>query len=321
LGAIPPEGEAVTSQGDSEYPHDRGDGSRTPLSVGITTPVLSMLPGAHGSWEPDGTIADVADIARSADRLGYHHLTCSEHVIVPTDVAVVRGSRYWDPLATFGYLAALTTRVRFATNVLVLGYHHPLEIAKRYGTLDRLSGGRLILGLGVGTLREEFELLDVPFADRGPRADDALSALRSSLSVSVPEYDGRYYRYSNMVLDPCALQPRVPLWIGGRTARSLRRAVELGDGWVPFGIRASEVSSMLAEARGTPAWGVRAGPLEVVLRNGRPADPLVDPGGTRTMVEKLVVAGATGLQLSFVHRSLSHYLEQMEAMADLLFDR
>ena len=213
----------------------------------------------------------------SADRLGYHHLTCSEHVVVPTDVALVRGSRYWDPLATFGYLAALTTRVRLATNVLVLGYHHPLEIAKRYGTLDRLSGGRLILGLGVGSLREEFELLGVPFADRGPRADDALSALRSSLSVSVPDYDGPYYRYSGMVVDPCALQAPVPLWIGGRTARSLRRAVELGDGWAPFGIRASEVRSMLAEAQGTPAWAVRTGPLEVVLRNGRPADPMAIP--------------------------------------------
>jgi len=311
----------MTSQGAGAHPSEPGDRQPAPLSVGITTPVLSMLPGAHGSWEPDGSIDDVAAIARSADRLGYHHLTCSEHVVVPTDVAVMRGSRYWDPLATFGYLAALTSRVRFATNVLVLGYHHPLEIAKRYGTLDRLSAGRLILGVGVGSLQEEFELLGVPFADRGPRADDALSALRSSLSVSMPEYDGPYYRYSGVVVDPCALQPRVPLWIGGRTARSLRRAVELGDGWVPFGIRAADVSSMLAEARGTPAWAARTGPLEVVLRNGRPADPLVDPKGTEGMVEKLVMAGATGLQLTFVHRSLSHYLEQIDAMADLLGGR
>ena len=74
--------------------------------------------------------------------------------------------------------AARTTRIRFATNVLVLGYHHPLEIAKRYGTLDRLSGGRVILGVGVGTLKEEFDLLGVPFDDRGARADDALRALK-----------------------------------------------------------------------------------------------------------------------------------------------
>jgi probable F420-dependent oxidoreductase len=289
--------------------------------LGITTPVLVLVPGAHEPWETDGTIGDVAAIAETADHLGYHHLTCSEHVIVPTEVAAVRGSRYWDPLATLGYLAALTSRIRLATNVLVLGYHHPLEIAKRYGTLDQVSGGRLILGVGVGSLSEEFDLLGVPFDDRGPRADDALAALRSSLSTHRPEYAGSYYHYSGVVLDPCALQNRVPLWIGGRTARSLRRAVALGDGWVPFGIRSVDVGAMLGEARDTPAWDARQAPLEVVLRSGRPADPLGDPEGTRSMVEKLLAVGATGLQLSFVHRSLAHYLEQLEAMAVVVGDR
>ena len=126
-----------------------------PLPVGILTPVVTMLPNAHAAWEEEGTIDDVAAIAQAADGLGYDHLTCSEHVVVPVDVAAVRGSRYWDPLATFGYLAALTNRIRLATLVLVLGYHHPLEIAKRYGTLDQVSGGRLVLGLGVGSLAED----------------------------------------------------------------------------------------------------------------------------------------------------------------------
>ncbi len=105
-------------------------------------------------------------VAAAADRLGYHHLTCAEHVIVPTGIATVRGGRYWDPLATFGYLAALTSQIRLATNVLVLGYHHPLDIAKRYGTLDQVSHGRLILGLGVGTLRGGVRSPRLPL--RGP---------------------------------------------------------------------------------------------------------------------------------------------------------
>jgi probable F420-dependent oxidoreductase len=288
------------------------------LAVGITTPVLTMLPDAHASWEVDGSIEDVAILAQAADRLGYSHLTCSEHVIVPPDIATVRGSRYWDPLATFGYLGAVTSRIRFTTNVLVLGYHHPLEIAKRYGTLDQVTGGRVTLGLGVGSLREEFELLGAPFGDRGPRADDALSALRAALSRARPEYDGPYYQFSDVIVDPCARQPVVPLWIGGRTARSLRRAVELGDGWVPFGLRAAEMGAMIAAARETPAWDARHQPLEVVLQNGRAADPTGDPEGARRIVDNLVEAGATGLQLRFVHHSLPHYLEQLEAMAELL---
>ncbi len=277
-----------------------------------------MLPHAHAAWEQDGTVDDVATIARAADRLGFDYLTCSEHVVVPVDVAAVRGSRYWDPLATFGYLAAVTESIRLATNVLVLGYHHPLEIAKRYGTLDRVSGGRLILGLGVGSLAEEFELLGAPFTDRGARADDAIAALRASLSTERPVYDGPYYRFSDVVLDPCATQPEVPLWIGGRTARSLRRAVELGNGWVPFGIRATDIATMVATAKDTPAWAARSRPLEILLQNGRPADPVGDPEGTRVTVGRLMAAGATGLQLNFVHHSLAHYLEQLQAMVALV---
>ena len=85
--------------------------------------------------------------------------------------------------------------------------------------------------------RRSSDLLGAPFADRGDRADDALMALRSSLSTRTPAYHGAYYRYADVVMDPCARQSAVPLWIGGRTARSLRRAVDLGDGWVPFAIR------------------------------------------------------------------------------------
>ena len=285
--------------------------------LGVTTPVVTLLPGAHARWEEHGTIDDVAAVARAADRLGYDHLTCSEHVAVPEHVAPARGARYWDPLATFGYLAACTERIRLATNVLVLGYHHPLEIAKRYGTLDQVSSGRLVLGLGVGSLEEEFELLGAPFADRGARADDALAALRASLSRPVPSYDGPYYRYSKMVVDPCARQARVPLWVGGRTGRSLRRAVELGDGWAPFGLRVAELGQMIAAARETPAWAARAEPLEIVLQNGRPVDPGGDPGTAARVLGRLVAAGATGLQVRLVHHSAAHFIEQLEALAAL----
>ena len=162
--------------------------SRGRPRLGVATPIVTTLPGQARAGRLPGTIEDLALIAQTADRLGYHDLTCSEHIGVPADQAERRGARYWDPLATFGFLAARTRQIRFTTLVLVLGYHHPLEIAKRYGTLDLVSGGRLILGVGVGTLREEFDLLDAPFEDRGARADDAIAALRASLSVREPAY-------------------------------------------------------------------------------------------------------------------------------------
>src|SRR6478609_1518792 len=119
------------------------------MKYGIVTPVLTMLPRAHATWEETGTFADVVAVVQEAERLGYHHCTCSEHVAVPVDVAQQRGGRYYDPLATFGALGALTSTIRLAAHVVVLGYHHPLALAKRYGTLDAVTGGRLILGVGV----------------------------------------------------------------------------------------------------------------------------------------------------------------------------
>ena len=129
----------------------------------------SPIVTSGATWADDGSIEDLARIAETADRLGYHHLTCSEHIALPASELDRRGAVYWDPLATFGFLAARTERIRFATHVLVLAYHHPLEIAKRYGTLDGVSNGRVILGVGVGTLKEEFDLIGAPFDDRGPR--------------------------------------------------------------------------------------------------------------------------------------------------------
>src|SRR5438270_10349284 len=163
------------------------------MKLGVVTPVVTRLPRAHATWEETAGIDEIARVAVEAERLGYHHLTCSEHVALPAAVAETRGATYWDPLPTFGYIAARTTTIRLATHVLVLGYHHPLAISKRYGTLDRVCGGRLILGVGVGSLQEEFALLGAPFDARGDIADDAVRALRASLSQCGPEYRRPYF--------------------------------------------------------------------------------------------------------------------------------
>lgn len=280
------------------------------MRIGLTSPVVTLVPGVHSPWERTAGIEELATVAEAADRLGFDHLTCSEHVAVPADVAEQRGATYWDPLATLGFLAARTTHIRLATQVLVLGYHHPLEIVKRYGTLDRVSGGRLVLGLGVGSLAEEFDLLGATFAGRGAIADEALTALRASLGHREPEHHGEHFDYSGFVVDPPATQPRVPFWIGGRTMRSLRRAVELGDGWVPFGLGADDLAGMLARVE-------LPDDFEVVLSPGRPVDPIGDPDRTAGSVRRLRDAGATMVNVSIRAESPTHYCEQLEALAHL----
>jgi probable F420-dependent oxidoreductase len=278
--------------------------------LSVATPVLTMFPWGSGEWERDASIEDVAQISEAADQLGYHHLTCSEHIALPAAMGKKRGTRYWDPLATLGYLAARTRRIGLATNVLVLGYHHPLEIAKRYGTLDKVSDGRLILGVGVGSLKEEFDLLGAPFADRGPRGDDALRALRAALSVPEPAYHGEFYSFGDMVVDPCAVQQHVPIWIGGRTLRSLRRAVTLADGWAPFSVSLEQARDWLGR------FEIRDG-FEVVLPPPAPLDPINEPDQTRDVLADVAEHGATIVSATFTHTSLQHYLENLHALAEL----
>src|SRR5262249_4345384 len=126
------------------------------MRFGLTTPVVTLVPRSHATWEEDAGPDELRVIAEAADRLGYSYLSCSEHVALPAPVAEVRGGRYSEPAATLGFIAAVTRQIRLLTHVIVLPYHHPLEVAKRYGTLDRLSGGRVILGVGVGSLKPEF---------------------------------------------------------------------------------------------------------------------------------------------------------------------
>ena len=280
------------------------------MRIGIVTPVLTRVPKSHAKWEADAGIEGVARIARAADDLGYDYLTCSEHVGIPTEVAPVRGATYWEPAATLGYLAAVTSRIRLATNVIVLGYHHPLEIVKTYGTLDRVSGGRVILGVGVGSLQPEFDLLGVPFADRGPRADDALRAIRVSLAEREPSYQGPYYRFGGMVIDPFAVQQHMPIWVGGRTRRSLRRGVELGDGCMPFGLGVDEMAAMIKSVDIPAGFDLALSP-----------DRALDPGGSAERVldtiGQMEVIGTTVINARIVGQSLDHYLEQLEALASV----
>ncbi|MEI5676228.1 MULTISPECIES: TIGR03619 family F420-dependent LLM class oxidoreductase [unclassified Nocardioides] len=271
------------------------------MRIGLSTPVVVQLPGHRSDWEERATVEDLARVAAAADALGLDHLTCSEHVAVPVETAATRGATYWDPLATLSFLAARTTRIRLATSVLVLGYHHPLALAKRYGTLDRLSGGRVVLGVGVGSLEQEFALLDAVWDDRGRRADDTLRSLRAAWGR--PEVDG-------LVIEPHATSTHVPVWVGGRTARSLRRAVELGDGWMPFGLSPDELGALLARVELPPGF-------EVVLGPGRPLDPLGNPDRARRRLIALRDVGATVASCAVRADSVDHCCDQLGALRDL----
>jgi probable F420-dependent oxidoreductase len=290
------------------------------LPLGLVTPVVSLNPRVARDWEVTAGVDDVVEVARAADRAGFHHLTCSEHVAVPdgalSSVGTPRGTRYFDPAVTLTWLAAATTTIRLATHVLVAGLHHPLEVAKTYGTLDVLSGGRVVLGIGVGSLRAEFDVLGRPFDGRGERADEFLRALRAVWGEREPTHAGPVYPVRGVVVDPCATTVDPTLWVGGRTGRSLRRALDLGDGWVPFGLTVDELAALLARARADGAWERRRRPFDVVL-GVEELDPLGDPAGATARLEERIALGATAVDVRFRHRSRDHLVEQVEAASVL----
>lgn len=281
------------------------------MKVGISSPIVA-LSGKRPAWEAEAGTAELVKVAQTADRLGYEFMTCGDHVAVPPGLP--RGERFYDPLATFSFLAGQTSRLRFLPYVLVLPFYHPLEIAKRYGTLDYLSGGRLILGFGVGNLREEFDMLGAPFDDRGPRADDALKALRAALSGRVVSYQGPYFEFQDMVVDPHAVQSKVPMWIGGHSERALRRAVTLGDGWAPapqsFRGPTPELMRRMLAQHDLPD------DFNVLFTPGERLNPIADPNRVGDIIATAEQAGATHINLTVRHDSLAHYLEQLEAFAE-----
>ncbi|MCC5575626.1 TIGR03619 family F420-dependent LLM class oxidoreductase [Microtetraspora sp. AC03309] len=284
------------------------------MKVGISSPILA-LSGNRPAWEEHAGVPELLQVAKTADRLGFDFMTCPDHVAVPQGVP--QRERFYDPLATFSFLAGHTERLRFLPYVLVLPFYHPLELAKRFGTLDYLSGGRLILGLGVGSLRAEFDLLGKPFEDRGARADDALRALRACLSTRIASYDGPYFSFKEVVIDPHAVQDKVPLWVGGHSMRALRRATSLADGWAPapqafHGPSPEKLRQMLDSVELPPDF-------DVVFTPSRRVDALNAPDRVAELLETAAGAGGTRINLTVKHESLAHYLEQLEAFAELAF--
>ncbi|MFI1924665.1 MULTISPECIES: LLM class F420-dependent oxidoreductase [unclassified Streptomyces] len=206
------------------------------LDYGIQLPVQSQSTLYAEPWEADAGPADLVEIARAADRAGFAYVAACDHVAIPHRLAEAMSTVWYDPVATLAHLAAVTDRVRLLAHVAVVGLRHPLLTAKQYATLDHLSGGRLILGVGAGHVREEFEALGVDFERRGAVLDETIDALRAALGPDeFPSHHGKSYDFEGLGQRPRPVQARVPLWVGGSSPAAVRRAALKGDGWLPQG--------------------------------------------------------------------------------------
>jgi len=173
--------------------------------------------------------------AQMTETLGYHLLMSSDHIATTQDVAERYPAPFYEPLTTLGWLAGITERVEIGTTVLILPYRSPLETARAFANIDQLSGGRCILGIGVGWSEVEFAALRVPFNKRGAMTNDYLAAIRELWTNDIASYDGKFVQFNKVQTAPQPLRkPHPPIWVGGSSDAALRRTVRLADAWHPI---------------------------------------------------------------------------------------
>src|SRR5262245_44942355 len=206
------------------------------VGVGMQLPIQSQSTVYVDEWERSAGAPELAAIAQAADQAGFFYVAVCDHVAIPRDKAEAMSTTWYDTFTTLGFLAGVTARIRLLSHVYVPVYRHPLVSAKALLTLDEVSGGRAILGVGAGHVEAEFAALDVDFASRGRILDEAVDVIRAALLDEWPEFHGEHFDITDVGLRPRPRQqPRPPIWVGGSSPAAIRRAGERGDGWLPQG--------------------------------------------------------------------------------------
>lgn len=292
-------------------------------------PVQSQSTYYVEPWEPAAGRDELAAVAKAADAAGFDYVAVCDHVAIPADRAEAMSTTWYDTVATLGFLAGITDRVRLLSHVFVAAYRHPLVTAKAFATLDELSGGRVILGMGAGHVEAEFDLLGVPFAERGRLTDEAIDGIRQAWADEFTTWKAGEFGQR-----PRPRQPGgPPIWIGGSSPAALRRAATRGDGWLPQGTLKPDMPAAIARIEELRA---DAGRADQPFTFGALVRPMYvgDPGwevGKATMTgspdrlrEELASYEAMGVdqvQVRLRSRTHTELVDQIDAFASEVLAR
>jgi probable F420-dependent oxidoreductase len=285
--------------------------------------------------ETTGTEADMLDpgpideVAAAAERCGFDAFALTEHPVPGARWLSSGGHQSLDPFVALGFAAAATSRIRLLTHLAVAPYRNPFLLAKAAATVDKLSGGRLILGLGAGYHKTEFYALGVNMDERNALFDEVLDVLPLHWSGEPFSYKGRHFDARDVIGRPQPVQSPIPIWIGGNSRLSRRRVAERAQGWMPLlgspQLSATartpaissrqEVADLIAEIRYAAAAAGRSEPIDVLCSyQGASLESLRDePGRHKEELEEIEKAGATWVVMSRNTRTLSDTLDFIEA--------
>ena len=295
------------------------------LEWGVQLHVQSQSKTFAEDWEDGTGVAELSALARKADEVGAFYVAVCDHVTVPKPADAHMRTTWYDPIATLGYLAAVTSRVRLMSHVFVLPYRHPLTAAKQFMTLDALSGGRVIVGVGTGHLQLEFAALGADYEGRGALTDEAIDAVRVALRDEYASFDGPTWSFTDSGQAPRPVQAEVPIWVGGSSKPALRRAATRGDGWLPQGTPRDDMPAAVAYLREhRAAAGLGDAPIDIgtITETLYVGEPGWDVGGRTisgkpdAMADKLREfrdMGVSHLQVRFRSRTFAELLDQFDA--------
>jgi probable F420-dependent oxidoreductase len=302
------------------------------LVCGIQLPVQALSVRTSQEWEREGSsVDDLVRVAQACDAAGFFYVAVCHHIAIPRSHADMMGTQWFDPVPTLAYLAAKTEQTRLMTNVYVAPYRHPLDTAKAFASLDALSGGRVILGVGTGHVEAEFEMLGLSFADRGALTNEAIDGIVAAWTDEYPVLTGPRWPMKEMGQRPRPVQqPRPPIWVGGYGKPALRRVAERGDGWIPQGTPRKKLPEDIGyildhRDRARPGEALEIGYITEYVHLGEP--DFETPKGTlqgspQHVIDSFNELGAMGvahLQLRFACRSASEQCDQIAAFgADVL---
>jgi probable F420-dependent oxidoreductase len=298
-----------------------------------------MKIGCHlPMFGPIATRHNVLTFARRVEALGYDSVWASDHVVLPYQIRsrypysetgqfpLPPTANFLEPLTTLALVAGATERVRLGTTILVLPHRHPVLAAKMLATLDHLSAGRVVLGAGVGWMREEITLLGAPFDRRGAWSDEAIRVMRQCWSQERATFKGEFFAFDEIGCFPQPVRKRIPVLIGGHTPRALRRVAELGDGWhaafAPFDRMEEGLRTLREECKRA---GRRFEELEITLRAGTSIRRERSPGERRPMtgtpeeiaedIRRYQALGVSTILIETRQRDLEDMIQIHEAFA------
>jgi len=290
------------------------------VKFGLQLPVQAQSTYFVEPWEDAAGPAELDAVARACDAAGFDYVAVCDHVAIPRANAATMNTTWYDTVATLSWLAARTSQVRLLSHVYVAAYRHPLQTAKAFSTLDVLSGGRAVLGIGAGHVEAEFELLGKSFAHRGEQTDRAIDAIRAAFA---DEWGSGEFGQR-----PRPVQPGgPPIWVGGSSRAALRRAASRGDGWLPQGTAKKDMPAAIERLHDLRAGAGRehmrftVGAIAPFLYVGAPAWD-VGPGCLSGKPARLAgylrdyaTMGVDVLQVRFRSRSCDELCDQISAFA------